>query len=71
MNAQRTKTILIEILGEKLVARVQGLRFAYINRVHPLPDPEVKLIPRFAGKGGVAVDVGANGANWTRRFTRS
>jgi FkbM family methyltransferase len=66
MNAQKTKTILIKIMGEKLVARIQGLRFAYINTVKPLPDPEVKLVPRFAAQGGVAIDVGANGANWTK-----
>lgn len=66
MDAQRIKTMVIGIMGEKLGALVQGLRFAYINSVTPLPDPEVNLIPRFVGTGGVAVDVGANGASWTK-----
>lgn len=65
MDAQRIKTILIGVLGEKVTARIQGIRFAYIIRKSPHPDPEVELIPRFVTKGGVAVDVGANGANWT------
>jgi FkbM family methyltransferase len=65
MDAQRIKTILIGMLGEKLTALIQGLRFVYINKMNPLPDPEVGLIPRFAGAGDIAVDVGANGANWT------
>ncbi len=70
MNAQRIKTILIAVLGEKVTALVQGFRFAYINSRTPLPDPEVGLIPRFVTRGGVAVDVGANGANWTDALHR-
>ncbi len=65
MDAQKIKTTLIGVLGEKLTALIQGFRFVYIMRKSPLPDPEVELIPLFAKKGGIAVDVGASGANWT------
>lgn len=29
------------------------------------PDPEIQLLPRLLNEGDTAVDVGANGANWT------
>ena len=65
MNAQRIKTILIRVLGERLTARIQGRRFARIIRRTAVPDPEVELLSRFVAKGDVTIDVGANGANWT------
>jgi FkbM family methyltransferase len=65
MGGKRIKAILIGALGEKVTARIHGIRFAYIIKKTPHPDPEVALIPRFIKKGGVAVDVGAANANWT------
>jgi FkbM family methyltransferase len=66
MDTQRIKTLLMRSLGESLTARIHGVRFAQLLRSSAASDPEVSLIPRFAGRGDVAVDVGANGANWTR-----
>jgi FkbM family methyltransferase len=66
MDTQRIKTLLIAMLGESLTARIQGLRFAYLRTTSPLADPEAGLIPRFSKQGDVTIDVGANGADWTR-----
>ena len=65
MNTQRIKSALIRILGNKFTAYLQALRFVYLLGKYGNQDPEVRLIRRFLNKGDVAVDVGANGANWT------
>ena len=66
MNAQRIKTHLISIIGAQATARVQALRFAYLLKTKKrVPDPEVQLLGGFIGRGDVAVDIGANGADWT------
>ena len=68
METQRIKTLLMGLLGESLTAWIHGVRFVHLRSSSPLRDPEAALIPRFAGPGDVAVDVGANGADWTRRL---
>jgi FkbM family methyltransferase len=65
MNTGKIKTRLLSILGTRTMCYVQGVRFTYLLKVRPKPDPEVKLLDRFLGAGDVSVDVGANGANWT------
>jgi FkbM family methyltransferase len=64
MNTQKIKTKLIGIFGEKPVAFLQAIRFASVIAKHN-PDPEVALLPALLRQGDTAIDVGANGANWT------
>jgi FkbM family methyltransferase len=66
MDTQRIKTLLMATLGESLTAWIQGVRFVHLRRTSPLSDPEAGLIPRFTKRGDVTIDVGANGADWTR-----
>jgi len=68
MNTKLIKTRLIETIGEKPTAFLQALRFAYIIKIKSKIDPEISLLPRFLSKGDIAVDVGANSADWTYRL---
>jgi FkbM family methyltransferase len=54
----------MKIFGDKSMAYLQALRFVYLLRKYGNPEPEVRLIRRFLKKGDVAVDVGANEADW-------
>ena len=65
MNTQLIKTCLVRALGSKFTAYLQAFRFVFLILKGRNPDPEFKLMPRFLKKGDIAVDVGANGANWT------
>lgn len=65
INTQLIKTRLIRTLGEKPAALIQGLRFVYLLYTKKSIDPEITLLPRMLEEGDTAVDVGANGADWT------
>lgn len=65
MDTQRIKSYLIGILGDKVMAYVQALRFVYLLNRKTERDPELAIIHNFLNKGDIAIDVGANGANWT------
>ncbi|MFC1692656.1 FkbM family methyltransferase [Candidatus Latescibacterota bacterium] len=65
MNTQRIKSIFIKFFGGKIMAYVQALRFIYLLKTDRNPDPEIKFIHLFLNKGDIAVDIGANGADWT------
>jgi FkbM family methyltransferase len=65
MIGERIKRLLLAVLGERGTAWMQAIRFVYLIRNERFRDPEVDLLPRFLKRGGVAIDVGANGANWT------
>ncbi len=65
MSTQRIKTILIKLLGARLMACVEAVAFIYLLRKAKYSDPETQLVSRFLKEGAVAVDVGANGADWT------
>ncbi len=65
MDKQRIKTVLIRLLGEKITAQINGMRLASRIKKNKFLDPEASLIGRFAKRGDIAVDVGANGADWS------
>jgi FkbM family methyltransferase len=65
LNKQKVKSLLIQTLGETPVAFIQAVRFVYLLHNHSCKDPEIKLLKRFLKEGDVAVDIGANGADWT------
>lgn len=60
----------MRLIGEKPTACVQALRFAYLLHARPTLDPETRLLSRWLKAGDVAVDVGANGADWTHQLHR-
>lgn len=65
MNLQRIKTWLLNLLGETPTAYLQALRFVMIARSDALRDPETALLSHFLKENDLALDIGANGANWT------
>jgi len=62
---------LIAIIGNKALAYIQALRFIYLLKTDKSPDPEVQLLPNLLRRGDTAIDVGANGANWTYHLYQS
>jgi FkbM family methyltransferase len=65
MNTQLIKSVLMQVLGSRSTAYVHALRFVYLLKQRRKDDPEMALLDRFLGEGDVAIDVGANGADWT------
>jgi FkbM family methyltransferase len=53
-----------------VLAWLHGFRFAWLRR-RLEQDPETQLLPGLLSPGDVAVDVGANGANWTWFLSRA
>lgn len=71
MNTRKIKTMMLNLLGESATAVLHGLRFAYMLKFCDRKlDAELNLLPGFLNKGDVAVDVGANGADWTYHLGR-
>lgn len=56
--------MLIAALSNNAMAYIQALRFIYLLK-KTTPDPEVQLLHHLLQNGDTAVDIGANGANWT------
>lgn len=56
------------ILGDNITAFIHGLRFIWLIYYKPLPDPEVVYLKKISKRleNTLAIDVGANGANWTK-----
>ncbi len=69
MDLQWIKSILLSLFGKKVTASIHGLRFVYMIWKNVKLDPEVRLVRHFLHEGDVAVDVGANGADWTYRIS--
>jgi len=65
MNIQKIKSLLLSLLGKKITACIQAFRFIYLIRKNKNIDPEIQLLPQLLKEGDVAVDIGANGADWT------
>lgn len=64
------KPLLLRTLGPRATASIHGLRFVWLRWRNVHPEPEFELLPLLLGPGDVAVDVGANGADWTRELHR-
>jgi FkbM family methyltransferase len=65
MTLAHIKTLLLASIGSNLTSYIQALRFAYMIKAGlRSPDPEVGLLKYLLNNGDVAVDVGANGADW-------
>ena len=65
MNTQTIKTKLVAFLGNKVTAYIQAIRFVCLLKTKRSVDPEFQLLHKLLRKGDTAIDVGANGANWT------
>lgn len=66
MNTGIVKKSLYKLIGKNLTAQIHGLWFLYLTKSKPLPDPELEYISNLNLQGTIAIDVGANGANWTK-----
>lgn len=66
----RVKDGLRVILGDSVTTTIHGWRFAYLARRTASRDSEMQFVAGFAPDGCVAIDVGANGADWTLSLAR-
>ncbi len=71
MKMTKIKTILLFLLGERIVSWIQALRFIYLIKFKKNSEPEMELLSEFLSSGDIAIDVGANGANWTSRLSQN
>jgi len=65
INLKKIKTILLKLLGLQITSFIQALRFLYLLKKKKSFDAETKMLDKFLSTGDIAVDIGANGANWT------
>jgi FkbM family methyltransferase len=63
------KALMIRLLGFNFSTWVQALRFLWLLR-GGTKEPESALLIAFLGSGDIAVDVGANGGDWTCALAR-
>ena len=71
MELQKIKTKMIKYLGEDKASYIQGLRFYYLIKIKKKKkDQEVLLAQKLLKEGDVAIDIGANGADWTSMISR-
>jgi len=70
MKIQEIKTRLISIFGSRFVSYIQAVRFVYLLKSNRNLEPEIGIIQHLLKRGDVAIDVGANGADWTYRLHR-
>tara|TARA_B110000879_G_C11160994_1_gene509054 strand:- start:1554 stop:2345 length:792 start_codon:yes stop_codon:yes gene_type:complete len=69
MNTSTIKNTLRTLLGEKLTARIHGYWFLRLIKTKPLPDREVSYLSNLNLTDTLAIDIGANGANWTKALS--
>jgi len=70
MLSQKVKTKLLGSMSKENVVRLQAWRFVYLLKTRKEKDPEEKILHHFLKEGDVAIDVGANGADWTSALSR-
>lgn len=66
----KVKELMIRLLGPRVSAVVHGARFATLATDERFTDREIEFVKRHLRSGDVAVDVGANGADWTRQLSK-
>lgn len=71
MTLNNIKTLLIRLFGTKITAFIQAIRFVYLIKKSKMNDPEIKFLKHFLSPGTVAIDIGANGADWTYQLYKN
>jgi FkbM family methyltransferase len=69
MNTSALKNLLRSLLGENITSQIHGFWNLYLIKNKPLPDPEVDYLKSMDLHGTLSIDVGANGANWTKALS--
>ena len=69
MNTSLLKNLLRRIVGENVTSRIHGFWSLYLIKNKPLPDREVDYLKLIEMHGTLSIDVGANGANWTKALS--
>jgi FkbM family methyltransferase len=71
-NTSKYKQILRSLLGDRSATWIHAGRFAYLlvftNKLYA--ELDLDLLEHFAMKGAIAIDVGANSANWTNILSK-
>jgi hypothetical protein len=57
-------------LGDAAASWIHAVRFCLLFD-KPEREPEIALIPTLLNEGDIAIDVGANGANWTKALSKA
>lgn len=65
------KTGCLAVFGPKATAIAQAMRFAWKVRRKSKQDPEFRFASAVLSPGDIAIDVGANGADWTHHLSQS
>jgi FkbM family methyltransferase len=76
MKSQKLKQLLRYVLGDGIAGWIHALRLARFAERAAITckdglEPELGLIPSILQPGDIAVDVGANGADWTLALSRA
>lgn len=69
MNTSALKNLLRRLVGENITSRIHGFWNLYLIKNKPLPDREVDYLKLMELNGALSIDVGANGANWTKALS--
>ena len=69
ITSSKIKQIIRKILGEDLATWVHAVRFYFYNKKKD-KEVEICLIPFLLKQGDVAIDIGANGADWTQALSK-
>lgn len=69
-RTRRIKQWLRATFGDRAVTWLHAVRFCWLHITSTPDEPELGLINQLLQPGEVAVDVGANGANWTIPLAR-
>lgn len=70
MILSRIRELLRSLLGDNFAARLHGKRLAGLAKRAIDADPEMLYAQTLLKDGDVAIDVGANGANWTLALSK-
>jgi FkbM family methyltransferase len=70
MNRRQIKSALINLFGDKFTAYIQALYFVHLIKSEKYFEPEIILLDNFLKFGDIAIDIGANGANWTYALSK-
>jgi FkbM family methyltransferase len=67
----RVKTGCLAVFGPRVTAVAQAIRFAWKVKRNAKRDPEFSFVNAVLSAGDVAIDVGANGADWTSHLSQA
>lgn len=68
-RSSQIKMFLTRHLGKNAAAWIHSIRYLKVSRLER--ESEMQLVKRFCDPGTIAIDVGANGGDWTLRMSKA